>query len=140
MTDRTTSIPTFGNPSCYARALKGCCRQMSGEHPLSKAILKRIPEEFTESQAVQVRNMAFQPKDIVQSFGVGSLESKVLCTHHNGLLSPFDSEALKTFDAFEAMHYAGAGLKPTAENVYRIDGDLLGAGCSRLSVAASIAA
>jgi hypothetical protein len=125
MSDRMKSAPGFANIRCYARALKGCCRQMSGEHPLSRAILKRIPQEFTESRAIAVRNMAFQPKDTAQFFGVGSLESKVLCSHHNGLLSPLDAVALAIFDAFEAMHYAAAGIKAAAASVYSIDGNLL---------------
>jgi len=97
---------------------------MSGEHFLSKAILKRVNEEFTESPGVQVRNMGFQPPDTAQSFGVGSLESRILCAHHNNRLSPLDSEALKAFEAFEAMHYAAAEGKAAAESVYTVDGDL----------------
>jgi hypothetical protein len=123
--DSQKSIPGFANPSCYARAIKGCCLRMSGEHPLSRAILKRIPQEFTESKTIEVRNMAFQPKDTMQSFGVGRLESKVLCAYHNELLSPMDTEALAMFTAFEAMYYAAISFKVAAQPVFTIDGNLL---------------
>lgn len=98
---------------------------MSGEHPVSKAILKRINQEFADSPGVEVRNMGFQPKDTAQSFGVGSLESKILCSNHNNSLSHLDGEALAMFNAFEAMHYAAAGITPAPERVYNVDGDLL---------------
>ena len=92
--DRTKPIPDFANPKCYTRALKGCCAQMSGEHPLSRAILERIDQELgVKSSAVDVRNMAFQSRNTVKTFGIGSLESRILCTHHNISLSPYDSEA-----------------------------------------------
>jgi hypothetical protein len=96
---------------------------MTGEHTVSKAVLKRISQEFTESPSVEIKNLAFQPKDTPQSFGVGSLESKILCAYHNNCLTDLDAEALKAFDAFEAMHYAAIGDAPTPEHVYSVDGD-----------------
>ncbi len=123
MAGKPDSIPGFANSSCYARALKGCSTQMSGEHPVSKAILKRITREFTESPGVDIKNMAFQPKDTTQSFGVSSLESRILCAHHNSGLSHLDGEALAAFNAFEKMHYAAAGIARAPERVYNVDGD-----------------
>ena len=116
-------IPGFSNPRCYAHALKGCSPKMSGEHPVSKAILKRVHHEFTESDLVEVKNMAFQLRGASEMFSVGVLESKILCSHHNDRLSPFDDEALLAFNAFEIMHYAGAGIAPAAEAAYNVDGD-----------------
>jgi len=124
MSNRTKTVPGFANPKCYARALKGCSVQMSGENAISKAILKRINQEYTESPGVEIKNMAFQPKDTPQSFGVGSLESKILYMHHNNSLSHLDSEALAAFDAFEIMFYAAAGSRPAPKRVYNVDGDV----------------
>jgi hypothetical protein len=121
--DRTIPIPGYSNPKCYARALKGCCEKMTGEHTVSKAVLKRISQEFTESSDVHIKNLAFQPKDMPQSFRVGSLESKILCAFHNNSLTDLDAEALKAFDAFEAMHYAAIGEAQAPERVYSVDGD-----------------
>jgi hypothetical protein len=70
MSNRTRPIPGSANPKCYARALKGCCRQMSGENFLSKAILKRVNEEFTESSGVEGRNMGFQLPDTARSLSL----------------------------------------------------------------------
>lgn len=122
--DKSKSIPGFANPKCYARALGGCCRQMSGEHPVSRALLKRVDQELGDlSNEVEVRNLAFQPRDVPQRFGVGSLESKILCTHHNNGLSSYDSEVLRAFDAFEKMHYAAAGRPVVVQSLYTVDGD-----------------
>ena len=124
MKNRRVSISGYQNPNCYACSLGGCCAEMSGEHPFPKAILKLVPEKLgVERAAVQVRNMAFQPRDTVQILGVAGLQSKVLCTHHNNLLSPFDTEGTEAFKAFERMHYAAIG-EFTPEPVYTVDGDL----------------
>jgi hypothetical protein len=123
MADRTVPIPGYSNPNCYARALKGCSQKMTGEHTVSKAVLKRISQEFTESPTVEIKNLAFQPKDTPQSFGVESLESKILCAHHNHRLTNLDGEAATAFKAFEAMHYAAIGEVSAPERVYSVDGD-----------------
>ena len=63
--------------------------------------------------------MALQPKDTTKSFGVGSLESRILCTHHNNRLSDLDAEALTAFDAFEVMLYAAARSAPRTTHLRR---------------------
>ena len=127
MSNRTKPIPGFGNPSCYARALGGCCRQMSGEHPLSRALLERIDQELGElSKAVEIRNLAFQPRNVSQRIGIGSLESKILCVHHNNALSEYDQQALATFVAFEKLHYAAAGHPVVIQSLYTVNADRLG--------------
>ena len=99
---------------------------MSGEHPLSRELLKRVDQELgVLSGEVEIRNLAFQKPGVSERFGVGNLESKILCAHHNSSLSPFDSEILVAFDAFEKLHYAAAGCDIAAEPIYNVDGDLL---------------
>ena len=139
MSNRTKPIPGYSNPSCYARALAGCSTQMTGEHTVSKAILKRINQEFTESPEVQIKNLAFQPKDTPQSFSVGSLESKILCAHHNHRLSHLDGKALTAFKAFEIMHYAAIGEAPALSASTAWTETCSSAGCLRPSAAASTA-
>jgi hypothetical protein len=121
--NKTIPVPTFGHPECYAQILKCCCIQMSGEHPLSRAILERVDKELGEkSNMVDVRNMSFQPPATVENLGIRGLESKILCHHHNSRLGNYDAEGLKAFEAFERLHYAAAGrLKP--EPVYIVNGD-----------------
>jgi hypothetical protein len=120
---RDKSILGLANPRCYARAMKDCCVQMSGEHPLPRSVLRRVDQELgIESPTVDIRNMAFQPTKTVQKRGIGGLESKIVCKHHNTGLAGYDAEALTGFDGFERMHYAAAGqLVP--EPAYSIDGD-----------------
>jgi hypothetical protein len=97
---------------------------MSGEHPLSRAILERVDQELGQlSKYVEIRNLAFQPPNMPQRFGVGSLESKILCAHHNNALSDYDQEALATFNAFEKLHYAAAGHPVVIQSLYTLDGD-----------------
>ena len=122
--NKTKAIRGFANPDCYARSLSGCCRQMSGEHPLSRAVLELIHQELgVKSKAVRVRNMGFQPRDTIQSIGIGSLESKILCTRHNNELADFDAEALAAFKAFESLYYDASGQRKASEPIYAIDGD-----------------
>jgi hypothetical protein len=126
MSNHQNSVPGFANPKCYARALKGCSTQMSGEHPLSRAILERIDQELGElSRAVEVRNLAFQTPGEPKRFGVNKLESNILCTHHNSGLSQFDAEIVAAFNAFERLHYAAAGRAVQVEPIYTLDGDRL---------------
>jgi hypothetical protein len=88
--------------------------------------LKRVDQELgVESVTVDVRNMAFQPRITVRSFGVGSLESNILCSHHNSGLSDLDDEGLAAFEAFEILHYAAAGVRPAPNPVYSVNGDRL---------------
>jgi hypothetical protein len=115
MRNSDASIPGFQNPKCYARALGGCCPQMSGEHPLSRALLKRVDQVLGElSTGVEVQNMAFQPRNLPQRFGVGSPESKMLCKHHNELLSDYDTEILKACDAFEKLLCVAKVIDPNS--------------------------
>jgi hypothetical protein len=124
--DRQKSVPGFANPKCYARALKGCSVQMSGEHPLSRALLELIDQELGElSKAVEIRNLAFQTPGESKRFGINKLESNILCTHHNSGLSLFDTEIVAAFHAFERLHYAAAGRQVQVEPVYTLDGDRL---------------
>jgi hypothetical protein len=124
--DRRKSKPNFKNPRCYARALGGCCIEMSGEHPLSRALLERVDQELGElSTHVEIRNLAFQERGVAEHLGIGKLESKILCAHHNSGLSLYDAEVVKAFDAFEKLHYAAADRDVVTQPVYTIDGDRL---------------
>jgi hypothetical protein len=97
---------------------------MSGEHPLSRALLERVDQELgVLSSHVEIRNLSFQTRGIAESLGIGNLESKMLCTHHNNGLSLYDTEAVKMFDAFEKLHYAAAGRRVSNDSYFPIDGD-----------------
>ena len=96
--DRTRSVAGFANPKCYARGLKGCSTQMSGEHPVSRALLERVDQELGErSREVEIRNLAFQPPGVAQRFGIANLESKILCSPQ-AACSP--TRIVASFDGF----------------------------------------
>ncbi len=122
--ERTRSISGFRNPPCYANARADCSVQMTGEHPLSRGLLKRVDQGLgVLSKKIDVRNMAFQPPRTVQSLGIKGQESRILCAHHNSALGDFDNETLKIFDAFEKQHYAAAGRDIVVQSLYTVDGD-----------------
>lgn len=87
----------FQHPRCYARSRADCSRDLSSEHFLSEALLKRIQ---SAAGGVFVRGFPWQ-KSEVQRIGIASLASNVLCKHHNELLSPLDSEALRLVELIE---------------------------------------
>jgi hypothetical protein len=124
--DRAKPIPGYQNPECYARALGGCCRQVDGEHYVSKAILERIPDRTVKkNKAVLVQNLSFQKQtDAFQAMGVGSLTANVLCKVHNNGLSDYDAAGLAMYEAMDAID--DETRTPVAASAARIvDGDAL---------------
>lgn len=121
---RTESIPGFQNPACYARALADCSRQVDDEHYISRSILERIPDpENPASKAVLVRNLSFQKEgNVLQSIGVKSLSSKMLCKFHNNALSSFDAAGLSFYMALEALDAEPRKHAPS-RIIKEVDGD-----------------
>ena len=112
---------------------------MTGEHTVSKAFLRRISQEFTESPDVQIRNLAFQPKDKTKSFAVGSLESRILWKTITTACAIWTQRPSTAFDAFEAMHYAA--IREAPRNAFTTWMAISSSGgCSRPSAGGSTAA
>lgn len=113
----------FGHPECYARALGGCCREMSGEHYISESVLELIYGRAGEvSRSVLVRGLAFQKPNELKGIGVASLVGKVLCKTHNSQLSPFDVVGKEMFAGMDGLNDA-TGDPSSPEKVMRVDGD-----------------
>ena len=71
---------------------------MSGEHYISKTVLDAI----SSSGAVQIGGVPWLSHQTLQSIGIKSLVSKILCETHNSGLSQLDSVAgilFRTLDA-----------------------------------------
>lgn len=71
---------------CWAKEVSTCCETQSREHYVSKGLFS--------GKSVVVDGFPFlegRKKEI----SLASLTTKSLCQHHNSLLSPFDSEAIK---------------------------------------------
>ncbi len=73
---------------CYAAPIGGCSPQLSGEHYLSHAILRRMTN-YGGGQ-LQVSKMAWLPPGKSLRIPPSQLKAKVLCTAHNAALSPYD--------------------------------------------------
>jgi hypothetical protein len=113
------------HPDCYARALGGCCREMSGEHYISKSVLQLVENRAGEkSKSVRAFGLSFQALGEEKTFGVGSLVGNILCKTHNRQLSPFDTVGKDMFLAVDALN--GAAADPaTPHRAIQIDGDRL---------------
>jgi len=70
----------------------GCCAEINLEHYVSESILELVYARFgAVTGFVLVQNLTFQDPDTLEQKGIGDLTARILCTVHNGLLSPFDS-------------------------------------------------
>jgi hypothetical protein len=90
---------------CYANALGGCTSTISREHYFSKALLEQIHaypivEGLPGQAAPETR------------YSIASLTAKILCTHHNALLSPLDAEAAKVFELIDRFEQESATKQP----------------------------
>ncbi len=111
------------HPECYARALGGCSRQMSGEHYISECVLELVFGRGGEvSKSVLVAGLSFQKPGELRPFGIASLVGNILCERHNSLLSPFDSAGKAMFSAMDGMN-DGAEDPSLPKRILRVNGD-----------------
>jgi hypothetical protein len=123
--NRTKSIPSLRNPKCYARAMGGCCGEINLEHYVSKSILELVYARFgAVTGFVLVQNLTFQDPDTLEQKGIGDLTARILCTVHNGLLSPFDSVGKAMFLAMDALNEKSLDHQLPAVSA-QVDGDKL---------------
>jgi hypothetical protein len=107
--------------SCWAEALTGCCGGQSREHYLSRSIIG--------SDDVRVSGFPFLRGETRLIPGE-RLVAKILCKHHNTILSPVDAAAghffqvLKGFKSRAIMRARGA-RKPGGIDMYRVNGPLV---------------
>lgn len=72
---------------CFARKLHNCSSKISGEHFISHVLLNNL----STSDFVNIKGLHWQNEGVTV-LKKNALISNILCTHHNTLLSPFDSE------------------------------------------------
>jgi hypothetical protein len=105
-------------PRCYAAELGDCDGKISREHYISRSVLELIGD----GKSVTVSNLPFLEKDIPTDLGIKSLTAKVLCKHHNSILTDLDVAGVSMFRAMAA--FTGATGEPAAPaETIRIDGD-----------------
>ncbi len=83
-------------PACYAAPLNDCSTKVSGEHAVSKSILRNFPK-------IVVSGFPWQKPGEEKTVGLNSLVANVLCQRHNEALSPLDKQAGRLFKTFRAF-------------------------------------
>jgi hypothetical protein len=76
-----------GHSRCYAATLGGCSGQISREHYISRSVLESV------GQVIQISGLPWQERSEIKTVGTSALTAKILCEHHNSLLSPLDDTA-----------------------------------------------
>jgi len=78
----------FSHDKCYANLTNDCSEKISREHLISEFILNNLGNQ----KAVKIGGLHWQKEGQVQNISKAGLVSKVLCSKHNEMLSPFDAE------------------------------------------------
>jgi hypothetical protein len=110
-------------PECWAANLGSCDEKISKEHLVSRSL-------FVEPK-VRVQGLSWC-KDGPVEIGLDSLAAKILCKHHNSMLSPVDTGGASAFSVFREMRI-NANQREKLPNLrmkwsilrYAIDGLLL---------------
>ena len=79
---------------CFLEGYGPCRGPISREHFISKSILSH---NAAGSSTAKIGGLRWQPLNILQNIGIGSLQSKILCSGHNSELSLLDSSAGELF-------------------------------------------
>lgn len=84
------------NRKCILKWTSDCCNKISGDHIVSKAVLRILTE----------KNITLSTPDFSREHSIhgDSLKVNRLCRRHNSALSPIDNEAARFFKAFVAIH------------------------------------
>lgn len=79
---------SLGNLGCYAAPLGGCSHQLSGEHYVSHAVLRRMMEGGGQ---LVLSKFPWLAEGVSKIIPPSQVKAKVLCTAHNSALSPYDT-------------------------------------------------
>jgi hypothetical protein len=79
---------SFANPACFAAKTWECVKKMSGEHPMSRKVLKAL-SRVKKSVAITGHGWQDVPRKTV---GIESLTARCLCKRHNEMFSDLDTQ------------------------------------------------
>jgi len=102
---------------CFLHGHGSCGGKISGEHYISETVLEAIGS----NGSVQIGGLPWQTQQTLQSIGIRSLVSNVLCATHNSGLSGLDNAAGAFFRAVDAADKRPA----TLPSVITVDGMLV---------------
>ena len=112
---QNVSRPDF---QCYAATLADCSGGVSREHYVSRSVLEIV------GQKVQISGLPWQKPNEKKTVGTSALTAKILCEHHNSLLSRLDTAA-KEFVVGLKSSYESAMKGSMSNGTCSIQGDLL---------------
>ena len=78
----------YSHPRCYRRHTKDCSPGISGEHPISRNVLKEL-----STPTVLVDGVPWLAVGERREMPITALESNILCARHNAAFSDLDAEA-----------------------------------------------
>lgn len=84
----------YSHPQCYARGLADCSERITGEHFVSKSVLRII----SEAGPLKMVRAPWLPRGEEKAVSLATLPSKVLCKRHNEALSGLDQLAERFFN------------------------------------------
>lgn len=86
-------------------ATGACDTKVSGEHLISRSVLKILAEK-----QIELNGLPWQKPDKKKTLGFGSLTTNALCRRHNSQLSPIDTVGARLFEAIQKCGTTDTGL------------------------------
>ncbi len=86
----------YPNRKCILNWTSDCCSKISGDHIVSKSVLRVLTEK-----KITLSSSRFSREHSIDS---SSLKTKRLCKRHNSALSPIDNQAARFLKAFAAIN------------------------------------
>lgn len=81
---------------CYLSETNDCSQNLTGEHYVSKSILKQL-------DSISVSGVPWLETGIKKQVGINALTARILCGRHNSKLSVLDTDAGRFFEKLESV-------------------------------------
>jgi hypothetical protein len=81
----------YSHPRCYLNFTQNCSSKITGEHLVSRGILKQIGQE------VEVAGVPWLKPGEIQKYRINNLTANILCNRHNSAFSGVDAAASTVF-------------------------------------------
>ncbi len=88
-------------PGCYAKSLGNCSGSLTGEHYISRSVLKLLSDD---GKTVPFQGLSWQPRGKSQDISINTFQSKILCGDHNSQLTGLDAMAGSIVETVERFH------------------------------------
>jgi hypothetical protein len=115
---RTTT--NYSHSRCYANKTNNCSTKISSEHFISENILASLEQ----NKKIKIAGLPWMERQTFNLLSRSNLASNILCTNHNELLSPYDTEAGNLHKAFIEFD-ADFNNKEVKDETRKFKGDLI---------------